>query len=82
MIINGCEASDGIRIGIENDDGGEWRTTPCRLSAAAYSIYSQLTSIAGGRSSIRNPKTRHAVGTGIPPNMGRRIRKEIKCGKG
>jgi hypothetical protein len=46
-----------------------WRTTPCRLSAAAYSIYSRLTSIAGGRSSIRNPRTRHAVGTGTPPNM-------------
>jgi hypothetical protein len=44
-----------------------WRATPCYLSAAAYSIYSQLTSIAGGRSSIRNPRTRHAVGTGIPP---------------
>jgi hypothetical protein len=28
-----------------------WRTTPCCLSAAAYSIYSQLRSIAGGRSS-------------------------------
>jgi hypothetical protein len=40
-----------------------WKTTPCCLSAVAYSIYSQLTSIAGGRSSIRNPRTRHAVGT-------------------
>jgi hypothetical protein len=26
-----------------------WRHTPCRLSAAAYSIYWQLPSIAGGR---------------------------------
>jgi hypothetical protein len=25
-----------------------WRTTPCRLSATAYSIYSQLPSIPGG----------------------------------
>jgi hypothetical protein len=25
------------------------RTTPCRLSATAYSIYSQLPSISGGR---------------------------------
>jgi hypothetical protein len=25
-----------------------WRTTPCRLSAVAYSIYSQLSSIVGG----------------------------------
>jgi hypothetical protein len=41
-----------------------WRTTPCRLSAASYSMYSQLTSIAGGRPSIRDPRTRHAVVTG------------------
>jgi hypothetical protein len=41
-----------------------WRTTPYRLSVAAYSIYSQLPSIAGGRSSIRNPRTLHAVVTG------------------
>jgi hypothetical protein len=26
--------------------------------------YKQLTCIAGGRSTIRNPRTRHAVGTG------------------
>jgi hypothetical protein len=45
------------------------RTTPYRLSAAAYSIYLQLTSIAGGCSSILNPRTRHAVVTGTPPNM-------------
>jgi hypothetical protein len=38
-----------------------WRTIPYCLSAAAYSIYSQLTSIAGGRSSIHNPRTLHAV---------------------
>jgi hypothetical protein len=38
-----------------------WRTTPCSLSAAAYSIYSQL---AGGRSSILNLRTRHSVVTG------------------
>jgi hypothetical protein len=25
-----------------------WRTTPCRLSATAYSVYSQLPSISGG----------------------------------
>jgi hypothetical protein len=29
-----------------------WRATPCYLSATAYSIYSQLTSIAGGHSSM------------------------------
>jgi hypothetical protein len=34
------------------------------LSAAAYSIYLLLTSIAGGHSSNRNPRTHHAVGTG------------------
>jgi hypothetical protein len=33
-----------------------WRTTPCRLSAAAYSIYSQLTSIAGGHLFHPQPK--------------------------
>jgi hypothetical protein len=26
-----------------------WRVTPCRLSSTAYSIYSQLLSISGGR---------------------------------
>jgi hypothetical protein len=26
-----------------------WRVTPCRLSATAYSTYSQLPSISGGR---------------------------------
>jgi hypothetical protein len=41
-----------------------WRTTPCRLSAAAYSIYSQLPSIAGVCSSICCPRSRHAVVTG------------------
>jgi hypothetical protein len=40
------------------------RTTPCRLSAAAYSVYSQLTSIAGGHPSVRDPRTCHAVVTG------------------
>jgi hypothetical protein len=42
-----------------------WRTTPCRLSASGLSIYSQLPSIAASLSSIRNPRMRHAVGTGI-----------------
>ena len=40
-----------------------WRTTPCRLSATVYSIYSHLPSIA---SSICNLRTRHAVVTGTP----------------
>jgi hypothetical protein len=26
-----------------------WRTTPCQVTAAAYSIYSQVPSISGGR---------------------------------
>jgi hypothetical protein len=46
-----------------------WKATPYCLSTTAYSIYLQLTSISGGRSSIRNPRTRHAVGTGTPRNM-------------
>jgi hypothetical protein len=38
---------------------------PFRLSATAYSMYSRLPSISGGRSSsIRNLRTRHAVVTG------------------
>jgi hypothetical protein len=41
-----------------------WKATPCRLSVAAYSIYSQLSSIAGGHSSIRNLRMHHAVVTG------------------
>jgi hypothetical protein len=41
-----------------------WRTTPCPLSAAAYSIYLKLPSTAGGPSSIRNLRRRHvATGT-------------------
>jgi hypothetical protein len=45
-----------------------WRTTHCRLSATAYSIYSQLPSVSGGLPSIRNLRTRHAVVTRDPPN--------------
>jgi hypothetical protein len=43
-----------------------WRTTHCRLSANAYSIYSQYLEAV---SSIRNPRTRHAVVTVDPLNM-------------
>jgi hypothetical protein len=39
-------------------------TTPCQLSATAYSMYSQLPSITWGRSSIRNLTTHHAMLTG------------------
>jgi hypothetical protein len=46
-----------------------WRTTPCRLSATAFSIYSQLPSVPGGLPSIRNLRTCHAVVTRDPPNM-------------
>jgi hypothetical protein len=46
-----------------------WRTTPCRLSATAYSIYSHLLSVPGGLPSIRNMRTRHVVVTREPPNM-------------
>ena len=41
-----------------------WRTTPIRLSATPYEIYSQLPSISRGRFSIRNLRTHHAVVTG------------------
>jgi hypothetical protein len=46
-----------------------WRTTPRRLPAIAYSIYSHLPSVSRGLPSIRNPRTRHAVVTKDPPNM-------------
>jgi hypothetical protein len=38
-----------------------WWCTPWCLSTAAYSIYSQLPSMVGGHSSIRNSRTRHVV---------------------
>jgi hypothetical protein len=41
-----------------------WRTTPCQLPVTTYSMYSQLPSITGGCSSIRNLRTCHAVVTG------------------
>jgi hypothetical protein len=47
-----------------------WRTTPCRLSATAYSVYSQLPSVSGGFPSIRNLRTRHAVVTRDTRNVG------------
>jgi len=46
-----------------------WRTTPCRLSATDYIVYSQLPSVPGGLPSIRNLRMRHAVVTRDPPNM-------------
>jgi hypothetical protein len=46
-----------------------WRTTLFRLSATAYSIYSQLASVTGGLPSIHNLGTRHAVVTRDPLNM-------------
>jgi hypothetical protein len=42
-----------------------WTATPCRLSATAYSIYSQLPSISGGR--LLYPQTEEAPCRG---NMG------------
>jgi hypothetical protein len=38
-----------------------WKTTPFRLPATAYLVYSQLLSISGGCSSIRNLRTPHVV---------------------
>jgi hypothetical protein len=43
---------------------------PCRLSATAYSIYSQLPSVSRGLLSTHNLRTRHAVVTWDPPNTG------------
>jgi hypothetical protein len=40
---------------------------------AAYSVYSQLTSNAGSRPSIRDPRTRHAVVTGAHLTWAHRI---------
>jgi hypothetical protein len=40
-----------------------WMTTPCRLSATAYSIYSQLPNLEAV-SYIRDPRMRNAVVTG------------------
>jgi hypothetical protein len=56
-----------------------WRTITCRFSASAYSICSQLPSLAEGRSSICNPRTRHAVVTPNPLNMVRRIENYKFC---
>jgi hypothetical protein len=44
--------------------------TPCLLSAAAYSIYWQLPSIAGGCLLLPRPGDALAVVTRGPPNMG------------
>jgi len=41
-----------------------WMTTPFRLSATAFLIYSQLPFLSEAVSSIRNLRTRHAVVTG------------------
>jgi hypothetical protein len=46
-----------------------WRTTPCVLSATAYSIYSQLHSISGGRLLHPQPEDVPAVVTRDPLNI-------------
>jgi hypothetical protein len=46
-----------------------WRTTPCRLSATAYSVYSQLPSVTGGLPYISNLRTRQAVVTRDPQHV-------------
>jgi hypothetical protein len=43
------------------------RSSACSLSSAAYLIYFQLPSTAGGSSFTLNPRTRRAVGTGTHP---------------
>jgi hypothetical protein len=55
--------------GYPHTQPSSWRTTPCRLSAVAYSIYSQLPSIAGGHPSIRNLRMHHAVVIGTHLTM-------------
>jgi hypothetical protein len=45
-----------------------WRTTPCRLSATAYSIIRSYPPYLEAVCSIRHPRTRHAVIT-VPLNM-------------
>jgi hypothetical protein len=52
---------NGFKHHIQPPSG---KTTPRRLSAAAYSIYLQLPSLAGGCSSMRNLRTCHAMVTG------------------
>jgi hypothetical protein len=56
------------------------RITPC-LSTAAYSIYSQLPSIVGGRSSIPQPEDAPCCGDRDPPNMDVLIRQDIVQGR-
>jgi hypothetical protein len=34
---------------IPHAQPSSWRTTPCRVSVTAYSVYSQLPSVSGGR---------------------------------
>jgi hypothetical protein len=46
-----------------------WKTTPCQLSTAAYSMCLQLPSIPGDISFIQSLRTRHAVVRRDPPNM-------------
>jgi hypothetical protein len=55
-----------------------WRTTPCRLSAAAHSIYLQLPSIAGGCPYICNLRTSHAAMKRGPTYHGHMLIKETK----
>jgi hypothetical protein len=50
-------------------DPKSWRTTNSRLSATAYSIYTQLPSISGGRLLHPKPQKRHAVVIMDPLNM-------------
>jgi hypothetical protein len=47
-----------------------WRTTPFRLSATAYSIYSQLPSISGGRLLHPQPKDEDEMGRACSTNGG------------
>jgi len=46
-----------------------WRTTPCRLSAIAYSTHSQLPSVSGGRPLHLQPDDPPCRGDRDPQNM-------------
>jgi hypothetical protein len=58
-----------LRVSLPHDQHPSWRTNPCRRSATAYSIYSQLPSVSGGLPSNRYLRMRHALVTRDPLNM-------------
>jgi hypothetical protein len=55
-----------------------WRITPYRLSATAYSVHSQLSSVPGRLPSIHNLRTHHAMVT-RPPLTWRCVSHSPEC---